>query len=124
MAAGFAACLFSAGLGLTGASGASATAGALAPLVLSPLELGGTLVNGIIDGATALGTGLGQSALCKLETKYCCNYGCGCFADYDACLAACPLDLAHPMAACNTYRRLGPEANWVQVTGTPGECKV
>lgn len=128
VAAGFAASLFSSGLGLMGASGASTATGALAPLVLSPLELGGTLVNGIVDGATSFGSGLAQSALCnelcKLETKYCCNYGCGCFKDYHACLSACPLDLKHPMAACNTYRRLGPGTNWVQVTGIPSKCKV
>jgi thiol-disulfide isomerase/thioredoxin len=128
VAVGFAASLFSSGLGLMGASTASTAAGVLAPLVLSPLELGGTLVNGVIDGAASFGTGLGQSALCnelcKLETEYCCNYGCGCFKDYHACLSACPLDLKHPMAACNTYRRFGPKTHWVQVTGIPSKCKV
>ncbi len=123
VAAGFAASLFSSGLGLIGASGASSAVG-----LLAPLALGSSLVDGVIDGLTSLDTGLGQTAfcnaLCKLETKYCCNYGCGCEQDYHACLARCPLDLQHPMAACNTYVRLGPETNWVQVTGIPSKCKV
>ena len=123
VAAGFAASLFSSGLGLIGASGASGAVG-----VLTPLALGGSLVDGVIDSLTSLDTGLHQSAfcdaLCKLETKYCCNYGCGCDTDYHACLARCPLDLQHPMAACNTYVRLGPGTSWVQVTGTPSKCKV